>query len=154
MTTDAASDIVFTSHPARAGSSGVEHGTENPGRRIPQAKTMPRLAARWRTAVQQRRTARVASCALTGLPRRKKARKGLEVEGPAFLHVIAPCPRGWRYDPSKSIEISRLAVETCVFPLWEATDSEYNLSAPSKAIALKPERKKTSERIPENTGAL
>jgi pyruvate ferredoxin oxidoreductase beta subunit len=72
----------------------------------------------------------------------KKARKGLETEGPAFLHVIAPCPRGWRYDMSQGIAISRLAVETCVFPLWEAVDGEYRLSAPSKAIALKPERKR------------
>jgi len=73
----------------------------------------------------------------------KKVRRGLEVEGPAFLHVIAPCPRGWRSDPSKSIEISRIAVETCIFPLWEAIDGEYNLSAPSKLMALRPERKKT-----------
>lgn len=82
----------------------------------------------------------------------KKVRKGLEVEGPAFLHVIAPCPRGWRYDPSKSIEISRLAVETCVFPLWEAIDGEYNLSASSKAMALKPERKKTVEEYLKTQG--
>jgi len=71
-----------------------------------------------------------------------KARKGLEVEGPAFLHVLAPCPRGWRYDTSKTIEMARLAVETCVFPLWETVDGECSLSAPSKVIALKPERKK------------
>jgi pyruvate ferredoxin oxidoreductase beta subunit len=64
------------------------------------------------------------------------------VNGPAFLHVFAPCPRGWRSDISKSIEISRLAVETCVFPLWEAINGEYRLSAPSKVIALRPERKK------------
>ncbi|MFB0567595.1 MAG: thiamine pyrophosphate-dependent enzyme [Candidatus Bathyarchaeia archaeon] len=82
----------------------------------------------------------------------KKVRKGLEVEGPAFLHVIAPCPRGWRSDPSKSIEISRLAVETCVFPLWEAVGGEYNLSAPSKAMALKPERKKVVEEYLKTQG--
>ncbi len=70
-----------------------------------------------------------------------KARKGIEVNGPAFLHVIAPCPRGWRYDTSKSIEISRLAVETCIFPLWEAINGKYQLSAPSEAIALSPQRK-------------
>ncbi len=73
----------------------------------------------------------------------KKARKGLEVEGPAFLHALAPCPRGWRYDTSKTIEIGRLAVETCTFPLWETVDGEHSLSAPSKVIALKPERKKS-----------
>lgn len=71
-----------------------------------------------------------------------KARKGMEVDGPAFLHVFAPCPRGWRSETSKSVEIARLAVETCVFPNWEAEYGEYELSPQSKVIALKPERKK------------
>ncbi|MGD0979217.1 MAG: thiamine pyrophosphate-dependent enzyme [Candidatus Bathyarchaeia archaeon] len=71
-----------------------------------------------------------------------KARKGIEVNGPAFLHVFAPCPRGWRSEPSKSIELSRLAVETCVFPLWEAANGEYQLSTPSKVMALAPQKKK------------
>ena len=71
-----------------------------------------------------------------------KTRRGLEVEGLAFLHVLAPCPRGWRYDTSKTIEIAKLAVETCVFPLWEAVDGEYSLSPMSKVFALKPDRKK------------
>jgi pyruvate ferredoxin oxidoreductase beta subunit len=71
-----------------------------------------------------------------------KARKGIEVNGPAFLHVFAPCPRGWRSEPSKSIELSRLAVETCVFPLWEAINGEYQLSTPSKVMALAPQKKR------------
>jgi pyruvate ferredoxin oxidoreductase beta subunit len=71
-----------------------------------------------------------------------KTRKGLEVEGPAFLHVLAPCPRGWRYDTSKTIEIAQLAVETCIFPLWESTDGQCSLSPQSKIVALKPERKR------------
>jgi pyruvate ferredoxin oxidoreductase beta subunit len=71
-----------------------------------------------------------------------KARKGIEVNGPAFLHVFAPCPRGWRSEPSKSIELSKLAVETCIFPLWEAVNGDYQLSTPSKMIALAPQKKK------------
>ncbi len=74
-----------------------------------------------------------------------KARKGIEAEGPAFLHVFAPCPRGWRYDTSKTVEIARLAVETCVFPLWEAVDGKYSLSPQSRIVALKPDRKKPIE---------
>jgi pyruvate ferredoxin oxidoreductase beta subunit len=74
-----------------------------------------------------------------------KARKGMEVNGPAFLHAFAPCPRGWRSATGKSVEIARLAVETCVFPLWEAEHGKYTLSAPSKTIALKPEKKKPVE---------
>jgi pyruvate ferredoxin oxidoreductase beta subunit len=72
----------------------------------------------------------------------EKVRKGIEVNGPAFLHVFAPCPRGWRSDPAKSIELSRLAVETCIFPLWEAVNSEYKLSIPSRVFALAPQKKK------------
>lgn len=71
-----------------------------------------------------------------------KVRKGLEVEGPAFLHVFAPCPRGWRSNPSKSIEYSKLAVETCVFPIWEAINGEYKLSIPSKLLKLAPQKKR------------
>jgi pyruvate ferredoxin oxidoreductase beta subunit len=71
-----------------------------------------------------------------------KVRKGLEVNGPAFLHAFAPCPRGWRSDPAKSIELSRLAVETCIFPLWEAVNGEYQLSTSSKVFALAPQKKK------------
>jgi pyruvate ferredoxin oxidoreductase beta subunit len=71
-----------------------------------------------------------------------KVRKGLEVEGPAFLHVLAPCPRGWRSDPAKSIEYSKLAVETCMFPLWETVNGQCQLSVPSKLIALAPQKKK------------
>jgi len=72
----------------------------------------------------------------------EKVRKGIEVDGPAFLHVFAPCPRGWRSDPAKSIELSRLAVETCIFPLWEAVKGEYKLSIPSRLFALAPQKKK------------
>jgi len=64
------------------------------------------------------------------------------VEGPAFLHVFAPCPRGWRSDPAKSIEYSKLAVETCVFPVWEAVNGQYQFSTPSKLVALAPQKKK------------
>ncbi|MEM2099102.1 MAG: thiamine pyrophosphate-dependent enzyme [Candidatus Bathyarchaeia archaeon] len=71
-----------------------------------------------------------------------KVRRGLEVNGPAFLHVFAPCPRGWRSEADKSIELSRLAVETCVFPLWESINGQIQLSTPSKVIALAPKKKK------------
>ncbi len=39
--------------------------------------------------------------------------------GLRFLHVLAPCPSGWKYEPDLTISLARLAVETCVFPLVE-----------------------------------
>ena len=40
----------------------------------------------------------------------------------AYLHVFSPCVTGWRFDPAKTIEVQRKAVETNVFPLWEYED--------------------------------
>ncbi len=81
-----------------------------------------------------------------------KVRKGLEVEGPAFLHVFAPCPRGWRTEPSKTMEYSKLSVESCVFPLWEAVNGKRQLSIPSKVIALAPQKKKPVKAYLEGQG--
>lgn len=71
-----------------------------------------------------------------------KVEKGLDVEGPAFIHALAPCPRGWRTPSNITIELARLAVETCLFPLWESVNGEYRISSPSKIYIKRPERKK------------
>jgi pyruvate ferredoxin oxidoreductase beta subunit len=48
-----------------------------------------------------------------------KSEKAFNADGPAFLNIIATCHRGWRFPQEKSIEISKLAVETGVWPLIE-----------------------------------
>jgi pyruvate ferredoxin oxidoreductase beta subunit len=86
----------------------------------------------------------------------RKARNAFDAEGPAFLHAIVPCARGWRYPPEKTIEISRLAVQTCFFPLWECKLKEgrtvYELTAASAAIAKRPRSKKPVEEYLKNQG--
>ncbi len=54
-----------------------------------------------------------------------KAEKAFSVEGPAFLNVFAPCPRGWRIPSSQSIEIAKLAVQTGFWPLYEVEDGVF-----------------------------
>lgn len=58
----------------------------------------------------------------------EKAEKAIYTPGPAFLNVLAPCPRGWRYDTPKLLEISKLAVDTCVWPLYEVVNGEWKLT--------------------------
>jgi pyruvate ferredoxin oxidoreductase beta subunit len=58
----------------------------------------------------------------------EKAEKAIYTPGPAFLNVLAPCPRGWRYDTPKLLEISKLAVDTCVWPLYEVVNGEWRLT--------------------------
>jgi len=45
-------------------------------------------------------------------------------KGMAYIHVFSPCPTGWRFIPSKMIEVSRKAVETNMVPLWEYINEE------------------------------
>mgnify|MGYP000164960623 CR=1 FL=1 len=72
-----------------------------------------------------------------------KVKKGLKADGPAFIHVISPCCRGWRFKSSQTLKIAKLAVETCFFPLYEIINgSEYRLSQPSLVIAKNPKLKK------------
>jgi phenylglyoxylate dehydrogenase beta subunit len=51
----------------------------------------------------------------------RKLDKAIEAakRGMAYIHVFSPCPTGWRFPPSKMIEIARKAVETNIVPLWE-----------------------------------
>ncbi len=49
----------------------------------------------------------------------KKVQKAVRVMGPRYLHLHAPCPLGWDYDPALTVKISRLAVQTGLFPLVE-----------------------------------
>jgi pyruvate ferredoxin oxidoreductase beta subunit len=65
----------------------------------------------------------------------EKAGKGFEANGPAFLNVIAPCPRGWRYESPQTIEIAQLAVETCLWPLYEFHNGTWAITGESKRIA-------------------
>ncbi|NLJ34310.1 MAG: pyruvate ferredoxin oxidoreductase [Firmicutes bacterium] len=57
-----------------------------------------------------------------------KAKKAIDVNGSAFINAFAPCPRGWRYNTSDGIEICRLAVDTCVWPLYEVVDGEWKVT--------------------------
>ena len=58
----------------------------------------------------------------------RKAEKGIYTEGPSFLNVMTPCPRGWRYPAENVMEICRLAVETCYWPLFEVDHGVWKLS--------------------------
>ncbi len=48
-----------------------------------------------------------------------KVMYGKNLKGFRLVIIQAPCPTGWLYDPSKTIEIGRLAVQTGVWPLYE-----------------------------------
>jgi len=66
-----------------------------------------------------------------------KIEYGKTVYGFKMLIIQCPCPVGWRFDPSKTIEVARSAVQTGIWPLYEVIDGEkFNLTY--KPRELKP----------------
>jgi len=57
-----------------------------------------------------------------------KVRRALEADGPAFIHVLTPCPKGWFFEPKETVDLSRLAVETGSWLLWEYDSGEFALT--------------------------
>lgn len=68
----------------------------------------------------------------------EKIKKAKDIPGPKFIHIYAPCPTGWRSDPSHTIKLSRLAVESRVFPLYEIENGVYNIYKKPKEKEIKP----------------
>ncbi len=67
-----------------------------------------------------------------------KVQKALSIRGPKFIHVLAPCPPGWRYSSEKSVEIGRLAVKSGMWILYEREFGKVTINGPSKAAMIKP----------------
>ncbi len=49
----------------------------------------------------------------------EKVRKARDIRGTRFLHILSPCPPGWKYADELTIEMGRMAVQNRVFPLME-----------------------------------
>ena len=58
----------------------------------------------------------------------KKVKKAAEIDGPAYIHLQQPCTTGWGYNPSKTIELGRLAVETGSWILYEIEEGEFKVT--------------------------
>ncbi len=52
----------------------------------------------------------------------RKLRLALDMKGFRFLHVLAPCPTGWKSEPAEGIELVRLAIRAGLFPIYEVFD--------------------------------
>jgi pyruvate ferredoxin oxidoreductase beta subunit len=74
-----------------------------------------------------------------------KLRKAKEIKGTKYIHLLAPCPTGWRYDTGKTIEMGRLAVLTGLWVLYEIEEGKFKLNSPSDRLVDKTKRKALKE---------
>ncbi|HNT30502.1 MAG TPA: thiamine pyrophosphate-dependent enzyme [bacterium] len=66
----------------------------------------------------------------------KKAEKAFSIRGPKVLVVLSPCNPGWNVPTDSMLSISKSAVETCFWPLYEVEDGH------KYTINYKPREKK------------
>ena len=78
------------------------------------------------------------ACSAYPLDLYNKVRKALTIPGPKFIHILAPCPPGWKFPSDQTIEIGKLAVKTGMWILYEREGGELKINGASKAAMKKP----------------
>jgi pyruvate ferredoxin oxidoreductase beta subunit len=58
----------------------------------------------------------------------RKFQKARGIKGFRFMHILAPCPPGWKYDSERTVALSRLAIQTGLFALYEIEDGRFRLN--------------------------
>ena len=94
----------------------------------------------------------------------QKLRKAQTYEGLKYIHLLSPCPPGWRIPASETVRIGKLAVETGAWVLFEIENGKFRLTGPSVSLVEEARRKpleeylKMQERFakmtPEDIGVL
>lgn len=65
----------------------------------------------------------------------QKFRKARTITGMKFIHLLSPCPTGWKIDASESIRVTRMATQANVFPLYEVEHGIHKLNVvPNRKI--------------------
>lgn len=53
-----------------------------------------------------------------------KIKKAIQFSGPKMFIALAPCPTGWHFEPSETIAVGKLGVDTGIWPLKECMDGK------------------------------
>jgi pyruvate ferredoxin oxidoreductase beta subunit len=95
-----------------------------PGNAFGTGKNLPLIAMAHRIPY-------VATASVAELPDlERKVGYAMGLRGARYIHVHAPCPPGWGSAPADTITLARLAIETGLFPLFEAHDGRVTARTP------------------------
>ena len=77
----------------------------------------------------------VATCSVSEpLDLYEKFKKAKDIEGCKYIHILASCPPGWGIASDEAVEISRLAVKSGSWILYEIENGILTLSKKSKPL--------------------
>jgi pyruvate ferredoxin oxidoreductase beta subunit len=104
------------STPAAARTATTQSVGTKPGNVFGTGKNLPRIAMAH--GIPYVATASVAD--LRDLEDKVTTAMGLH--GARYIHIHVTCPLGWGTDPDRTIQVARMAIESGLFPLFEARD--------------------------------
>jgi pyruvate ferredoxin oxidoreductase beta subunit len=76
-----------------------------------------------------------------------KVTRAMGIHGARYIHIHVPCPLGWGAAPADTIRLARLAVESGLFPLFEAEHGEITGRTPIRRQAPVTEYLKLQKRF-------
>ena len=59
---------------------------------------------------------------------KRKLKKASTKDGPCFIHVLAPCPSGWKFPTDQTIEVAKLAVKSGAWLQFEREDGKITIN--------------------------
>lgn len=102
--------------------------TTTPGGKLTAKKDMIAIAAAHHVKY-------IASASVGNIPDlERKLEKAMKNDGTSYIHILAPCPTGWGYDPSQTVLIAREAVDSGVYELCEIENGEKKITYTPKKI--------------------
>jgi len=102
------------STPARAWTNTTQDVGTEPGNPFGVGKNLPSIAMAHNIPY-------VATASVADLhDLEAKVTKAMGIRGARYIHIHVPCPLGWKSDPALTIKVARTAVESGLFPLFEA----------------------------------
>ncbi len=67
----------------------------------------------------------------------KKIEKAMKLK-PSYIHILNPCLTGWKYPSEKAIEVAKLSVQSCAWPLYEIENGTLKIThKPGKIRPIK-----------------
>lgn len=119
------------STPYKSRTETTPVGTEIKGKQAPK-KDLPAIMAAHQIPY-------VATASLAYLADfKRKLKKAASIRGCKYIHVISPCPTGWRHPTEDLIKISRLAVQSGIWPLYEIEEGKFRYTyKPKERVPVK-----------------
>lgn len=65
-----------------------------------------------------------------------KMKKASKIRGTKFIHLLSPCPPGWKIPSDMAIKVTRMATDSWVFPLYEIENEVYRLTVQPQGTSV------------------